>query len=130
MSEFISVKSKKDIKIFLSETNSLHDSYILSVQYSNKGIESINGGHTFSPELTELKIKFLITSIQDKKVEIVFDNIREWQIIDNQFDITDTSISFSDDDFVVWVSDYSTEPEIRKENSYVIAENMKWKMID
>ena len=130
MSEFISIENKKDINKFLKETNNLHDSYIISVQYTNNGIDKIDGGHTFSADLTELKIVFLITSIYDKKVEVVFNNIREWQIIDKQFDITDTSISFSNDDFVIWVSDCSTEPETRDENSYVIAENMNWKMID
>ncbi|MBE6815213.1 MAG: hypothetical protein E7522_07180 [Ruminococcaceae bacterium] len=130
MSEFISVKNKKDIKKFLEETNNLHDSYIISVQYTNNGIDIIDGGYSFSKDLTELKIVFLVTSVYDKKVEVVFNNIREYQIVDKQFDITDTSISFSDDGFVIWVSDYSTEPEIRDGNSYVIAENMKWKMID
>lgn len=130
MSEFISIENKKDINKFLKETNNLHDSYIISVQYTNNGIDKIDGGHTFSADLTELKIVFLITSIYDKKVEVVFNNIREWQIIDKQFDITDTSISFSNDDFVIWVSGCSTEPETRDENSYVIAENMNWKMID
>lgn len=130
MSEFTSIRNKKDIAKFLSEVNSLHDSYIISVQYTNNGIDTIDGGHSFSSDLTELKIVFLVTSIYDKKVEVVFNNIREWQIIDKQFDITDTSISFSDDGFVIWVSDCSTKPEIRDENSYVIAENMKWKMID
>lgn len=130
MSEFISVKNKKDIKKFLEETNNLHDSYIISVQYTNNGIDIIDGGYSFSEDLTELKIVFLVTSVYDKKVEVVFNNIREYQIVDKQFDITDTSISFSNDGFVIWVSDYSTEPEIRDGSSYVIAENMKWKMID
>ena len=33
-----SIRSNEDVKYFLEKTNSLHDGYIISVQYTNNGI--------------------------------------------------------------------------------------------
>jgi len=61
MNEFIPIKNNKDIKRFLDETNSLHDGYIISVNYSNNSITRIDGGFSFAPEATKLNIRILVT---------------------------------------------------------------------
>ena len=58
-----SIKNIKDIKIFLEETNSLHDGYVVKVRYNNDGISKIEGGHYFEPSKTKLVLQILVTSI-------------------------------------------------------------------
>ena len=127
---FNSIRSKKDIEIFLDKTNSLHDGYVICVQYLNNGISSIGGVYRFNPEQTKLILRILVTSICDRIVEIEFENLLEWQIKDNQWDITDTAVIFNEQQWIVWTDDaYSNENEMKK-GSYVIAKSMKWRVVE
>ncbi|MBQ9125861.1 MAG: hypothetical protein IJY13_04295, partial [Clostridia bacterium] len=76
---FNSIKSKRDVEIFLDSDNSLHDGYVIGVQYSNNGISAIKDGYQFDPEQTKLAIRILVTSIWDTVVELEFENLLEWQ---------------------------------------------------
>ena len=112
---FNSVKTQKDIKMFLDKTNSLHDGYIVGVQYLNNGISSIGNGYSFNPEETKLILRILVTSICDALVEIEFENLLEWQIKDSQCDITDTTVIINEKRWIVWADDtYSNEEEMKK----------------
>lgn len=126
MSEtFYTIETNEDIKFFLDNTNGLHDGHLIGVEY-------IHNGHTggnprfINPELTELRIRYMVTSIQNKVVELGFSALSEWQIRDNSFDITDTAVSICENGQIIWADDYSTEPDIREVGSYVIAGKMKW----
>ena len=123
-----SIQNIKDINIFLEETNSLHDGYIVEVKYNNNGISKIKGGHYFEPAKTKLVLQILVTSIWDAVVEIEFDNLLEWQIKDNQSDIFDISVFFNENNQIVWMDDIYTSAEDMKKGSYVIAESMKWRI--
>ena len=70
-----SIKSREDIQYFLEKVNSLHDGYIICVQYVNNGISKIEHGHSFNPEQTKLVIKISVTSIWDAFVELEFENL-------------------------------------------------------
>jgi len=72
----------------------------------------------------------MVTSIQDSIVEIVFSSLIEWQIKDNSFDITDTSVFITEDGIVIWTDDCSTVTNIRDSSSYVIAKKMKWRFVN
>ena len=122
------IKTKKDIENFLDKTNALHDGYIIGVQYANGGITKLDYGHHFNPEQTKLIIQVLVTSIFDTIVEIEFENLLEWQIRDNQWDITDSSIIFDENDSIIWLDDVYTTAEEMKKGSYVIAKTMKWRI--
>ena len=124
------IKTKKDVENFLDKTNALHDGYIIGVQYTNGGITKLEYGHHFNPEQTKLIIQVLVTSIFDAIVEIEFENLLEWQIRDNQWDITDSSIIFDENGLIIWLDDVYTTAEEMKKGSYVIAKNMKWRIID
>ena len=124
-----SIKSSEDIQYFLEKVNSLHDGYIIGVQYANNGISKIEHGHSFNPEQTKLILKILVTSIDDAVVELEFENLSEWQIKDNQYDITDTSIVFNDNNYIVWCDDIFVNIDEMKNSSYVIAKSMKWRII-
>ncbi|MBQ2677238.1 MAG: hypothetical protein IJF54_07575 [Clostridia bacterium] len=128
MNEFTAIKNNQDIAEFLDKANGLHDGYIISVKYSNNGIKHINGGYTFNPEFTELAISILVTSINDTAVELLFENIDQWQIKEGHFEITETAISFTESGSVIWTDDCSTSPEFLNEGSYVIAKTMKWRI--
>ena len=124
------IKSSKDIKNFLDKTNSLHDGYIIGVQYTNKGISRIEYGHLFNPEQTKLSLQILVTSICDSIVEIEFEELLEWQIKDNQWDMTDTTVMFDDHNWIIWSDDVYINMEEVKKGSYAIAESMRWRITE
>lgn len=127
---FHTIKTKGDINNFLDKTNALHDGYVIGVQYTNSGISKTNGGHLFDPEQTKLIIKILVTSIYDAVIEIEFENLLEWQIRDNQFDITDTFVIFDEQNRIVWADDVYANMDELKKGSYVIARSMKWRIVE
>lgn len=122
------IKTKKDVENFLDKTNALHDGYIIGVQYTNGGITKLEYGYHFNPEQTKLIIQVLVTSIFDAIVEIEFENLLEWQIRDNQWDITDSSIIFDENGSIIWLDDVYTTAEEIKKGSYVIAKTMQWRI--
>lgn len=124
------IESKEDIKLFLKETNWLHDGYIIHVSYSHNGITKIEHGHYFEPEKTKLTIQILVTSIWDAIVEIEFDCLKEWQIRDHQWDIGETSVFIDEKQRVVWSDQTGTNEETIKKGSYAIAETMKWRIVN
>ena len=130
---FNEIKSSKDIKTFLTKTNWLHDGYILGVQYTNKGITQIDNGHRFDPEQTKLTLQILVTSIWDTVIEIEFEHLFEWQIKDNQWDITDTSVVYKkvqDGKWFIWSDINFTGMDDLKDRSYAIAKSMKWRVVE
>ena len=127
---FNEIKTNDDIKLFLERSNSLHDGYIIGVRYTNCGISRVENGHSFNPEQTKLVLQILVTSICDAVVEIEFENLLEWQIKDNQWDITDTSVIFNEQNWIVWSDDFFVNMEQTKKGSYAIAQTMKWRIIE
>lgn len=127
---FRTIKTKYDIEDFLEETNSLHDGYIIGVQYINYGISKTNNGYYFNPQQTKLILKILVTSINDTIIEIEFENLLEWQIRDNQYDITDITVMFDEEDRIVWLDDIYTNVDELKRGSFAIAKSMKWRIVE
>lgn len=127
---FRSIKSTKDIQTFLNETNSLHDGHIIGVQYVNNGISKTEYGYYYNSEQTKLIIQILVTSISDVIVEIVFENLLQWQIKDNQWDITDTSVIFDAENWIMWSDDVYINMDELKKGSYAIAKSMKWRIVE
>ena len=127
---FNSIKTQKDIKTFLDRTNSLHDGFIVGVQYLNNGISSIGDEYSFNPEETKLILRILVTSICDTLIEIEFINLLEWQIKDSQGDITDTTVIINEKNWIVWADDTYSDEEEMKKSSYVIAQSMKWRVVE
>lgn len=130
MDEYIAITNQQDIERFIDETNGLHDGYIIGVEYRNEGISSVPGGHSFDPTRTSLRLRVLVTSMWDAVVELLFENIQQWQIRDEQWDMTDISLSVDEKGWITWADDYSTAPEIRVKGSYVVARSMKWRIME
>lgn len=122
------IDSQSDIDLFLDRTNGLHDAYLIGVQYAHNGHTGGNPSY-IDPDRAELRLRWLVTSIYDRIVELVFTAPLQWQLRDQGFDITDTAVSFTDNGFVVWADDFSTDPEVRESGSYVIAKVMKWRFL-
>ena len=118
------INSQSDIDLFLDRTNGLHDAYLIGVDYAHNGISGGNPCY-IDPDKTELRLRWLVTSIYDQVVELVFTAPLEWQLRDRGFDITDTAVSFTDKGFVLWTDDL----EFRESDSYVIAQAMKWRFL-
>lgn len=124
---FQSIKSEQDIKEFLDKTNSLHDGYLIGVEYVNNGISVNKDEYTFDFEKTKLILRIMVTSIFDTIIEIEFEGLSEWQIRDNQRDILETSLFFDKNHRIVWTDDTYINMENLKNTSYVIAQSMKWR---
>ena len=122
------IDSQSDIDLFLDRTNGLHDAYLIGVQYAHNGHTGGNPSY-IDPDRAALRLRWLVTSIYDRIVELVFTAPLQWQLRDQGFDITDTAVSFTDNGFVVWADDFSTDPEVRESGSYVIAKAMKWRFL-
>ena len=124
------IKTMKDIEFFLDKTNSLHDGYIINVHYANNGISIDGDTYYFNPEQTKLTLQILVTSNCDTIIEIEFECLKEWQIKDNQCDITDTTVFLDKDNWILWSDDVYVNQDELKNCSYVIAETMKWRVIE
>ena len=127
---FNEIKTEKDIQTFLEKTNQLHDGYILSAIYTNNGIEKTESGHSYSPWMTTLTLKVLVTSIWYAIVEIEFEGLYEWQIYNNFSDIFATTLSFDDRGHIVWADNVWRNTEELKKCSYAIAASMKWRIAE
>ena len=123
------IKTIKDIEFFLDKTNSLHDGYIINVHYANNGISIDGDTYYFNPEQTKLTLQILVTSICDTIIEIEFEYLKEWQIKDNQWDITDTTVFLDKDNWILWSDDVYVNQDELKNSSYVIAKAMKWRVV-
>ncbi len=133
MNEYREIKTAADAKSFYEAVNSLHDGEILSVQYAHNGFERKPDGLWCDPTKTQLCLTVLVTSIWDSVVELVFEGVEEWQMRGSSYgpdDIFCILVEFDPNGSVVWTTGYSTEPEIMKENRYVIARSLKWRFIE
>ncbi len=127
-----SIKNKRDVRHFLDQTNSLHDGYVIGVQYTNNGIMNTDAdGRFLNPDDTKMILRILVTSMDDMIVEMEFVGLSEWQIKDNvyQKEITDTEIFFMDG-MIAWSDDFYEDPLAFREGSYVIAKSMKWRILE
>ena len=124
------IKTIKDIEFFLDKTNSLHDGYIINVHYANNGISIDGDTYYFNPEQTQLTLQILVTSICDTIIEIEFEYLKEWQIKDNQWDITDTTVFLDKDNWILWSDNVYVNQDELKNSSFVIAKAMKWRVVE
>ena len=122
------INSQSDIDLFLDRTNGLHDAYLIGVDYVHNG-HTCGNPHYIDPDMAELRLRWLVTSIYDKTVELVFTAPLEWQIKEWGYDITNTAVSITESGLVIWADDFSTAPEFREQGSYVIAQAMKWRFL-
>ena len=130
---FNEIKTEKDIQDFIDKTNSLHDGYIIGVQYTNDVHTNVDENGDFTnPDATKLILRILVTSIWDTVVEIEFESLWEWQVLnDTYFDvILDTSVSFNDKGYIVWADDVWTDQNDLEGCSFAIAKSMKWRIVE
>ena len=124
------INSQTDIDLFLDRTNCLHDAHLIGVDYVHNGISGGNPCY-FDVDKAELRLRWLVTSIYDKTVELVFATPLEWQLkdLESGWDIINTAVSITESGLVIWADDFSTAPEYREQSSYVIAKSMKWRFL-
>ena len=130
---FNEIKTEKDIQDFIDKTNSLHDGYIIGVQYKNDVHTNVDeNGYFTNPDATKLILRILVTSIWDTVVEIEFESLWKWQVLnDTYFDvILDTSVSFNDKGYIVWADNVWTDQNDLDDCSFAIAKSMKWRIVE
>lgn len=130
---FNEIKTEKDIQNFIDKTNSLHDGYIIGVQYTNDVHTNVDeNGFFTNPDATKLILRILVTSIWNTVVEIEFEGLWEWQILNDTYFyvILDTSVSFNDKGYIVWADDVWNNREELEGCSFAIAKSMKWRIVE
>ena len=127
---FKTIRTTADISEFLDSTSDLHDGYIIGVQYANNGITSAPHGHQFNFLKTRLTLRILVTSMNDTIVEMEFEGLWEWQIRDNQWDMTCTTLMLDEKSQIIWSDDQFINMEALKKGSYAIAQSMKWRITE
>ena len=119
------IRNSHDIASFIAETNGLHDGYLVFAHYDHTGFGWGNP-LVINDQKAILKLQIMVTSMHNKLIELVFEAVRTWKIKDNQNEILDTSVSFTDDGWILWCSDDSAAIS---DGDYVIAKSMKWRII-
>ena len=124
--KFHSVSTEQDIANFLKSTNGLNDGCLTGVQFLHRG-HTPGNPHKIDPTLSELRVCYMVCSLQDSLVELVFSAPSEWQIKENPFafGIEDTAtLCLTEDRKILWAD----SPDAT-EGSYVIAQAMQWRFI-
>lgn len=129
MNNYYIIKNLADIDTFIEKTNALHDGYIVAVEYHNSGIKISGDVYEFNPELKQLKIRVLISSIQDAILEMVFENVLEWKITEVNNDISEADVTFDEKGFIIWADGPIDLNNVQENDLYVIAKEMKWRII-
>jgi hypothetical protein len=84
----------------------------------------------YAPDMTEMRITVLVTSIWDSVVELVFEALDDWQLGGHSGScIYDILVDFSDRGFVIWTTGCSTDMAVMREADFVISRRMKWRFI-
>ena len=94
--------------------------------------ELIENGFFTNPDATKLILRILVTSIWNTVVEIEFEGLWEWQILNDTYfyEILDTSVSFNDKGYIVWADDVWNNREELEGCSFAIAKSMKWRIVE
>ena len=128
---YTSILTPEDAKAFIEAVNNLHDGEITAMDYRFTGITKLpEGGHMYAPDMTELRITVLVTSIWDSVVELVFEALDDWQLKGKQFGIYGVLVEFNDQGAVIWTTSHSTDMTHMKESSYITCRRMKWRFIE
>ena len=121
-----SVLAEQDISYFLEATNGLNDGCLTGVQFLHRG-HTPGNPHTIDPSLSELRIRYMVCSLRDSLVELVFSAPSEWQIKESPFTlgIEDTAtLHLTEDGKILWADG----PDAT-EGCYVIAQAMQWRFV-
>ena len=125
---YYEIRNEQDVSAFLTKVNGLHDGYIISANYQHLGYTW--GNPCFiDPHKSQLILNVMVTSINDTLVELCFEGIKDLQIKAINYELLDSFISFSEDGFVTWCGDSSTELDNLNNSNYVMAEIMKWRIV-
>ena len=126
------ILTPEDAKSFVEAVNHLHDGEITAISYQFNGITKLpEGGHMYAPDMTEMRITVLVTSIWDSVVELVFEALDDWQLGGHSGScIYDILVDFSDQGLVIWTTGCSTDMAVMREEDFVIARRMKWRFIE
>ena len=128
---YTTILTPEDAKNFVEAVNSLHDGEITAISYQFNGITKLpEGGHMHAPDMTEMRITVLVTSIWDSVVELVLEALDDWQLKSNQMGIYGTLIEWGDQGSVIWTTAPSTDMNYMKESGYVISRRMKWRFVE
>ena len=133
---YTSILTPEDAKAFIQAVNSLHDGEITAINYRFDGITKLpEGGHMYAPDMTEMRITVLVTSIWDSVVELVFESLDDWQLGNCSrsnigTDIYGILVDFDDNGFVIWTTGCSTDMAVMQEADFVISRRMKWRFVE
>lgn len=97
------IETQADIDRFLDAVNGLHDAHLIGAEYAHNGY---SGGNPcwIDPEKTELRLRFLVTSIWDAIAELRFHGVREFRLREDGSDIIECHVELAGRD-ILWCDD-------------------------
>ncbi len=130
--DYIPILTPEDAKAFIEAVNHLHDGEITEIRYKYNGITKLpEGGHMHAPDMTELRMTVLVTSIWDSVVELVFESLDDWQLGGHSGScIYDILVDFNDHGFVIWTTGCSTDMAVMREEDFVICRRLQWRFVE
>lgn len=117
---FRRIQNERDVTDFLEKVNGLHDGYLIGVSYVHSG-HGTGNPHWIAPEKRELLLRYQVTSVWDRIVELRFMGLRDWQIRDDGEEILDCRVTFVGGE-ILWAED----PE---DGSRVRPRKMAWRIV-
>lgn len=130
MTEYNTIKSPKDVKLFDRVTNGLHDGYITSIEYKHNGINANGGMIEFDYSKITLKLCIWVSSLKEHPtVEIIFRDIEDCQLCSIGSDFLDCYFTFQENGYIIWSDDCGTDRQSLRESTYVIAGSIYWRIL-
>ncbi len=141
MNKFIQLNNEQDYLDFSSQTNGLHDGYIISADYKHPVIVE-DGRYVIT--LPDLTLRILVTSMKDRPVvEIHFGGVLDMRISDGYSDIFGFTMKWGGrndplhEKYVQWCTELSSvfdwekhSKETDSHTTYVIACDAEWRFTE
>lgn len=137
------IKDDSDIKRLIKEYYGFHDSYICELNYKT-GVKKNIEGEISLGELKDNKLYLKFESqCKEKALELCFIGVKRFNIVGWQEGYTCEifecclkiikELEFQETGYVIWSDNESFTPQKiqdNRENTYVIANNLKWRYIE
>lgn len=141
------VNTDDDIRLLMDKLTAFHDMVVLRVAYCSSD-KVCNDGVIFGDRKAST-ISLLIGSMLKGQVELLFSGVKKFSFQSDEYHTNEISVGYlafhndlygrtRDDRLIVWAdspsfhpSSYVDELDIKRKNtSYIIADNVKWRYVD
>jgi len=127
--KYTEIKTNEDVATLFRVSNGMHDGHVVSVEYKNKAAL----GNIYDYSKISLRLRILVSSVKDMIVELLFDTVYDYRIVDSisGCDILGFSLSLDEYGNVTFTDDlFSPDFEDSPNVSYVKAKHLCWRVLE